>query len=161
MLGMDFGRSMLETLERLESECNIKLSKYQRLLLSEVATVEQMLSIITNSPIIVEVIKQEQNGYEMLREVWLKDSNNSRLLHATTKYNLAPLPYGIALDMQEGRIGIGTSIARHELPTYRKIVEIGYNNNSKMLHRKYQIIKDATVLFEIFEEFSAELFRES
>ena len=96
----DFGKSMLEALEKLEAECYIKLSKYQ-----------------------------PRN-----------------------------LPGNIAADMGKGLIGIGTSIAKHELPTCRKVIEIGYNRDSNTLHREYCIISKQRTLFVIFEEFDANLF---
>ncbi|MBI2938471.1 MAG: DUF98 domain-containing protein [Thaumarchaeota archaeon] len=173
----DFGKSMLEALEKLEAECYIKLSKYQKLILSEVATVEQTLSIIVGTPITIELVKQEETHHQqqqqqqqqqqrssrsttpiMRREVWLKDAEGNRLIHAISKYQPRNLPGNIAADMGKGLIGIGTSIAKHELPTYRKVIEIGYNRDSNTLHREYCIISKQRTLFVIFEEFDANLF---
>ncbi|MCL4437073.1 MAG: chorismate pyruvate-lyase family protein [Thaumarchaeota archaeon] len=164
----DFGKSMLETLEKLEAECRIKLSKYQKLILSEVATVEQTLSIIIGTPITIELVKQEEIHHQhlnhsttpiMRREVWLKDAEGKRLIHAVSKYCPRNLPGNIEADMRKGLIGIGTSIAKNELPTCRKVIEIGYNQNSNTLHREYRIIGKQNTLFEIFEEFNANLFK--
>ncbi len=165
----DFGKSMLEALEKLEAECYIKLSKYQKLILSEVATVEQTLSIIVGTPITIELVKQEETHHQqqcssrsttpiMRREVWLKDAEGNRLIHAISKYQPRNLPGDIAADMGKGLIGIGTSIAKHELPTCRKVIEIGYNRDSNTLHREYRIISKQRTLFVIFEEFNANLF---
>lgn len=164
----DFGKSMLEALEKLEAECCIKLSKYQKLILSEVATVEQTLSIIVGTPITIELVKQKETHHQqhasrsttpiMRREVWLKDAEGNRLIHAISKYQPRNLPTDIAADMKKGLIGIGTSIAKHELPTCRKVIEIGYNRDSNTLHREYRIISKQRTLFVIFEEFNANLF---
>jgi len=164
----DFGKSMLEALEKLEAECYIKLSKYQKLILSEVATVEQTLSIIVGTPITIELVKQEETHHQqhspcsttpiVRREVWLKDAEGNRLIHAISKYQPRNLPGNIAADMRKGLIGIGTSIAKHELPTRRKVIEIGYNRDSNTLHREYRITSKQRTLFVIFEEFNANLF---
>ncbi len=166
----DFGRSMLEAFEKLETDCNIKLSKYQKLILSEVATVEQTLSVIVGTPITVELVKQEEIHHHqeqhpsprtipiMRREVWLKDAEGNRLIHATTKYTPRNLPKKVAADMMRGVIGIGTSLTKHKLPTYRKVIKIGYNRDSNTLHREYSIISKRHTLFIIFEEFNADLF---
>lgn len=164
----DFGKSMLEALEKLEAECYIKLSKYQKLILSEVATVEQTLSIIVGAPITIELVKQEETHCQqqssrsttpiIRREVWLKDVEGNRLIHAISKYQPRNLPRDIVVDLRKGLIGIGTSIAKHELPTCRKVIEIGYNRDSNTLHREYCIISKQRMLFVIFEEFNANLF---
>ncbi len=163
----DFGKSMLEALGKLEIECCIKLSKYQKLILSEVATVEQTLSIIVGTPITIELVKQEEIRQQhaihsttsiVRREVWLKDAEGNRLIHAVSKYRPRNLPGNVAADMRKGLIGIGTSIAKHELPTCRKVIEIGYNRDSNTLHREYRIISKQNTLFVIFEEFNANLF---
>jgi chorismate-pyruvate lyase len=155
----DFGTAMLEKISQLEQRCGIRLSKYQKILLGEVGTVEQVLSIIANSPIRVELIRQASTAegwYE--REVWLKDDRNRRLVHAATRYNVNHLPTNLFEDLKTGRIGIGSAIVRHRLETFRKITEIAYDDQNQMLLRRYEIRKDGHILFEISESFSARLF---
>ena len=155
----DFGRAMLEKVRQLETSCGIKLTRYQKILLAEIGTLEQVLSIIANSPITVEVVRQEYNSdgwYE--REVWLKDDGGNRLVHAKTKYNVNYLPRNLFEDLKAGRIGIGSAITRHKLETFRRIKEIGYDEQSRALSRRYEMLNDGQILFNISETFSIDLF---
>lgn len=157
----DFGRTMLEKVRQLEDSYGIKLTRYQKILLAEIGTVEQVLSIIANSPITVEVLRQEYNSegsYE--REVWLKDEGGNRLVYAKTKYNVNYLPRNMFEDLKSGRIGIGSTMIRHKLETFRRITEIGYDEKSRALSRRYEVIKDGQILFDIYENFSIDLFDE-
>lgn len=150
---------MLEKLRELELSCGIKLTKYQRILLAEIGTVEQVLSIIAGSPIKVEVLKQDyasDGRYE--REVWLKNERGNKLVYAKTLYNTDFLPNRMFEDLKAGRIGIGSIITRHNFETFRKVVEVGYDEEKRMLYRRYEIIKDGQILFDIYETFSIDLF---
>ena len=154
-----FGYSIMEMFSIIEKENNIKISKFQKLLLSEVATVEQMLSIIVNSPITVEVISREIKSNAIIREVVLRDNNKHALIRAVTRYNPQFLPFCMELDLMTTNEGIGASIKKHEVSTFRKIIGMGYDKKLKILYRKYRIIKDSVCLFEIYEEFNINLFK--
>ena len=157
----DFGRDMLEALHNLEIEEGITLTKHQKLLLAERGSLEQTLSIIVNSPIKVEIVKQERDAkdpHRIMREVWLKDATGRRLVHATSFYNITYLPQEVADDLLLERMGIGSVIMKHNIETYRKIKKIGYNGDERNLWRLYQIMIDGVAVFEILEEFSRDHF---
>lgn len=164
----DFGRDMNEALHKLETDENITLTKDQKLLLAERGSLEQTLSIIVNSPIRVEIVKQArdaQNHHVITREAWLKDITGRRLVHATTIYNLEWLPEDdpdlykeVEEELLIGRMGIGSVIMKHQLATYRRIKKIGYDREKRNLFRVYQIVVDRDAVFEIHEEFSRDSF---
>ncbi|MEM2760837.1 MAG: chorismate pyruvate-lyase family protein [Nitrososphaerales archaeon] len=149
----DFGREMLLQLQQLERQSNIKLRKSHKILLAEIGTVEQVLSILLNMPVIVEVKKQALKDYKIEREVVLR-ANNKELMHATTEIDVRALPSAVVADIKEGKLGIGTILSKHKLETFRRIVEIGYDSTSNIVYRVYEILYGAEPKFRIREEFS-------
>jgi chorismate-pyruvate lyase len=152
---------IFEEFKRIEESEGIKLSKDQKLLLSEVGTLERTLSIITNSPIRVELIKQQHdptNYSTVIREVWLKDITGRKLVYAKTIYNTKYLPLDVTNDLLLERMGIGSVIIKHNIETYRRIKKIGYDRAMRELFRVYQIMIDGDAVFEISEKFSRDFF---
>jgi chorismate-pyruvate lyase len=148
----DFGRQMLLQLQELEKQSNIKLRKSHKILLAEIGTVEQVLSILLDAPVEVEIKRQEVKNNKIEREVVLR-ANNEELIHATTEVDVRALPIGVVTDIKEGKLGIGTIISKHQLETIRRIVEIGYDSGRNILYRVYEIVYGAEPRFRIREEF--------
>jgi chorismate-pyruvate lyase len=149
----DFGREMLLRLQELEKESNIKLKKSQKILLAEIGTVEQVLSILIDSAVDVEVKKQVVNNYKIEREVVLR-AKDQDLVHAVTEIDVRAMPSGVVADIKEGKLGIGTIIAKHKLETFRRIVEVGYDSTRNIVYRVYEILYGAEPKFKIREEFN-------
>ena len=61
----DFGKEVLFQLQELEKKANIKLKNSHKILLVEIGTVEQILSVLFDSPVTVEVKKQVINDYKI------------------------------------------------------------------------------------------------
>jgi len=148
----DFGKEMLLQLQELEKQSNIKLKESHKILLAEIGTVEQILSILLDSPVTVEVKKQVVNNYKIEREVVLRAKNND-LIHATTEMDVRAMPSGVVADIKEGKLGIGTIITKHKLETFRRIVEVGYDSTRNIVYRVYEILYGAEPKFRIREEF--------
>ena len=148
----DFGREMLLQLQELEKRSNIKFKKSHKILLAEIGTVEQVLSILLDSPVTVEVKKQVVNNYKIEREVILR-AKGSDLIHATTEMDVRAMPSGVVADIKEGKLGIGTIITKHKLETFRRIVEVGYDTTRDVVYRVYEILYGAEPKFRIREEF--------
>lgn len=151
----DFGREMLLQLQKLENQSNIKLNKSHKILLAEVGTLEQVLSILLGSPITVEVKKQTVRNYRIEREVVLSVKDDE-VVHATTEIDLRAIPSGVVADIKEGRLGIGTILTKHKLETFRRIIEVGYDSTSNIVYRVYEILYCAEPKFRIREEFHVE-----
>lgn len=148
----DFGREMLLQLQELEKRSNIKFKKSHKILLSEIGTVEQVLSVLLDSPVTVEVKKQVVNNYKIEREVVLRVKGYD-LIHATTEIDVRAMPSGVVADIKEGKLGIGTIITKHKLETFRRIVEVGYDTTRNVVYRVYEILYGAEPKFRIREEF--------
>lgn len=63
----DFGSHMIQKISELEKKSNLKLPVTKKILLAETGTVEQILSILTNSETVVNVLKQTEDGKLILR----------------------------------------------------------------------------------------------
>ena len=154
-----YGETMLADLKLLEKNYNIHLSKFQKLLLSEIGTVEQLLSILVDSPITVDLVRLDERDDKIIRYVVLRDAERKPLLLATTRYERNLLPAQLYDDLKSGRLGIGSAIMHYGLETRRRIIKIGYDEKTKQLFREYEIIKEKTVIFSIREDFSIDSFR--
>jgi chorismate-pyruvate lyase len=148
----DFGREMLLRLQELEKQSNIKLKKSHKILLAEIGTLEQVLSIIVDAPVTVEVKRQIINNYKIEREVILRAKGND-LVRAITEIDVRAMPSGVVADIKEGKMGIGTILMNHKLETFRRIVEIGYDSTRNIVYRVYEILYGAEPRFRIKEEF--------
>ena len=150
----DFGREMLLRLRELEKRSKIRLSRSQKIVIAEIGTVEQVLSILLDSPVTVKVKKHVQKDGTIEREVVLtREGSHKRLIHAVTQIDTEGLPIGVLKDIRSGKLGIGTVISKHGLETYRKIVEVGYDSEKKMVYRIYEILYKGEPKFRIKEEF--------
>jgi len=151
----DFGKEMLLQLKELEKRSNIQLKRTHKILLSEIGTVEQVLSILLDSPVTVEVKKQVVKDYKIEREVVLRAKGDD-LIHAITEVDVRAMPSGIVADIKEGKLGIGTIMTKHRLETFRRIVEVGYDSTRNIVYRVYEILYGAEPKFRIREEFNIE-----
>jgi len=150
----DFGSHMLQSISELESRLNINLPLFEKILLVETGTVEQVLSILTNSETDVKILKQKESYKLILREIHIINKKTGEKL-AYAKSNIIPsnLPHEIVMQIKRKYHGIGTIIISSELETFRKILKIGYNSKTRCVFRIYQIIYRGKVAFEIKEVF--------
>src|SRR5437763_16025202 len=134
-------RSMIEVISDLENKSNRKLHLFEKILLAETGTVEQVLSILTNSEITVKILKQKESTELIEREVnIINKKTGHKLVYAKSNIIISNLPVEIIDQIKRKCLGIGTILAGSELETFKKIIEIGYNSRTKSVFRKYQII---------------------
>ncbi|MEM3095066.1 MAG: hypothetical protein QXX64_05455 [Nitrososphaera sp.] len=152
----DFGSFMLQKIAELEARSGIQLGLAQKILLAETGTVEQVLSILTNSTIRVKVLEQKENARTITRQSIITNDAGRVLIKAHSKVFKRNLPAKVVSQIKRKESGIGTIIASHGLETFRKIVQVGYDPVSKSVFRKYQIICRKKVAFEIMEELVGE-----
>ena len=150
----DFGSHMLQSISELESRLNINLPLFEKILLVETGTVEQVLSILTNSETDVKILKQKESYKLIQREIHIINKKTGEKL-AYAKSNIIPsnLPHEIIMQIKRKYHGIGTIIISSELETFRKILKIGYNSKTRSVFRIYQIMYRGKVAFEIKEVF--------
>src|SRR5947209_7583411 len=151
----DFGSHMLEIISELENKLNVKLHLFEKILLAETGTIEQVLSILTNSEIVVKILKQKESRELIKREVKIiNKKTGKKLVYARSNIIPSNLPNEIISQIKRKDAGIGSIITTSELETFRKILRIGYNSKTKSVFRIYQIIYKGKVSFEIKEVFS-------
>ncbi|HEV8405227.1 MAG TPA: hypothetical protein VGQ13_04890 [Nitrososphaera sp.] len=148
----DFGTYMLQKIAELEARYGIKLGTAQKVLLAETGTVEQVLSILTNSSTKVKVVEQQENARTIIRQSIITNDANKVLIKAYSKVFKRNLPAKVVSQIMRKETGIGTIIASTGLETFRKIVEVGYDPASRSVFREYQIICKKQVAIEIREE---------
>jgi len=150
----DFGSHMLQSISELESRLNINLPLFEKILLVETGTVEQVLSILTNSETDVKILKQKESYKLIQREIHIINKKTGEKL-AYAKSNIIPsnLPHEIVMQIKRKYHGIGTIIISSELETFRKILKIGYNSKTRSVFRIYQIMYRGKVSLEIKEVF--------
>jgi chorismate-pyruvate lyase len=152
----DFGSHMLQKISELEKKSNLKLPVTKKILLAETGTVEQILSILTNSETRVNVLKQTEDCELILREVCIVTKKDGEtLVNARSRFFLANLPRDIINQIRRKKLGIGNIIIGHELETFRKIIKIGYNSKSNSIFRVYHIIHHGKVAIQIREYFTS------
>jgi chorismate-pyruvate lyase len=150
----DFGSHMLEIISELENKLNIKFHLFEKVLLAETGTVEQILSILANSEIMVKILNQKETYDLIEREVnIINKKTGEKLVYARSNIIPSNLPKEIIRQIRRKDVGIGSIITTSELETFRKILRIGYNSKTKSVFRIYQIIYKGKVGFEIKEVF--------
>ncbi len=168
----EFGTAMLKALRRLEEISGIKLSKVERLLLAEVGTVEQLLSILVDKPVSIKVLGQKEDSRHNIieRRVNILTANsNSILMDAESRIRVDVLPEAVIQDIRARRLGIGSIIVKHRLETFRRIVEIGCcyskvrdgskDRDASTVYRLYEIVYAGVDAFAIKEEFISDVIR--
>jgi chorismate-pyruvate lyase len=156
VLVKDFGSHMLQKISELEKKSNLKLPVTKKILLAETGTVEQILSILTNSETVVKVLKQTEEGELILRNASIVSKKTGEtLVNAKSRFFLANLPRNIINEIRRKNLSIGNIIIGYELETFRKIIKIGYNSKSNSTFRIYHIIHHGKVAIEIREYFTS------
>jgi chorismate-pyruvate lyase len=150
----DFGIHMLQRISDLETISNIKLSLFEKILLAETGTLEQVLTILTNSEVAVKILKQKEY-HKSIRRVAriINKKTGENLVYATSNIVHSNLPEEITIQIKQKHLGIGSIIKDSQLETFRKIVKIGYNSRTREVFRIYHIIYKGEVIFKIKEVF--------
>jgi chorismate-pyruvate lyase len=149
----DFGSMMLKKISELEKKSGAKLNLLQKIVLAETGTVEQVLSILTDSPIAVRILRQKENPRMITRESIIENKHTGKpLIRAYSKAFSSNLPQTALDRIKQQQAGIGSIIHSLQLETFRRIIEVGYHRKDRLFFRKYQIIHNGKVAFEIKEE---------
>jgi chorismate-pyruvate lyase len=150
----DFGIYMLQRISDLENASNIKLSLFEKILLGETGTLEHVLTILTNSEVVIKILKQKECRELIKRDVRIiNKKTGENLVYATSNIIPYNLPAQIVRQIKQKNLSIGSIIAHSQLETFRKILKIGYSSNTASLFRIYQIIYKGKVSFIIKEFF--------
>jgi chorismate-pyruvate lyase len=148
----DLGSLMLQNISELERRSGIKLGLAQKTLLAETGTIEQVLSILTGTPVRVNILKQRETKRMVFRDSVLVNDADEVLIRAYSKIFLYNVPRKMACQIRQKQLGIGTIIANSQLETFRKIIEVGYDPMNRWVFRRYRIIYRKKTACEITEE---------
>jgi chorismate-pyruvate lyase len=146
---------MLRKISNLERRWGIKLGIAQKILLAEIGTVEQILSVLVGSKVSVEVTEQEEKTGIIGRKSYITTDSGKILVSARSRIFARNLPPKVVALIRARQMGIGTVIQTCNLETFRRITELGYNPRTKVLYRKYQIRHKNRVAFDIEEDINA------
>jgi len=148
----DIGFDILSRIKELEGLTGVRLNTAEKILLAEIGTVEQILSIIVDANVKIRVIRQvEYKDGVIEREVSIS-CDDEPIIIARSRIDANLLPKDVADDIKGKRLSLGKIIHKHSLETYRRIVEIGYDHASDILYRVYDIIYNDKRAISIKEE---------
>src|SRR5215217_5505359 len=142
---------MLEKIAELECKADITLPLSTKILISETGTIEQILSILTNSKTEVKILKQKETPELIRRQICIITKNTGERLAYARSYIF---PMYLPKKIKEKNEGIGNIIVNSKLETFRHILKIGYDSKTKSVFRIYLIIHKRRVAFKIKEIFT-------
>ena len=125
---------------------------FQSILDAPVGQVESTLKEALECDVRLEIIEQNQiSGTNFVRKVTIT-ANELPVIIAIVNFDSKILPSNVTSDLLRKRDGIGTILTRNRVKAKRKIISVDYDDKREKVTRKYQIITDNTVWFEIIEE---------
>lgn len=124
----------------------------QSILDAPVGQVESTLKKALECDVRLDIIEQNQiSGTNFVRKVTIT-ANELPVILAIVNFDSKILPSNVTSDLLRKRDGIGTILTRNHVKANRRIVSVDYDDKLEKVTRKYQIIIDNTVWFEIIEE---------
>ena len=125
---------------------------FQSILDAPVGQVESTLKEIFDCNVHLNIIEQNQiSGTNFVRKVTIT-VNEIPVILAIVNFDSKILPSNVISEILRKRDGIGTILTRNHIKAKRRIVSVDYDDKLEKVTRKYQIIIDNTVWFEIIEE---------
>jgi len=124
----------------------------QSILDAPVGQVESTLKEALECDVHLDIIEQNQiSETNFVRKVTIT-ANDLPVILAIVNFDSKNLPANVISEVLQKKDGIGTILTRNNIKTKRKIISIDYDDKLEKVTRKYQIIIDNTVWFEIIEE---------
>jgi len=125
---------------------------FQSILDAPVGQVESTLKEIFDCNIHLNIIEQNQiSGTNFVRKVTIA-VNEIPIILAIVNFDSEILPSNVISDLLRKRDGIGTILTRNHVKAKRRIISVDYDDKLEKVTRKYQIIIDNSIWFEIIEE---------
>ena len=125
---------------------------FQSILDAPVGQVESTLKEALECDVYLDIIEQNQiSGTNFVRKIIIT-ANELPVILAIVNFDSKILPSNVSSELLRKRDGIGTILTRNHIKSKRKIISVDYDDKREKVTRKYQIITDNTVWFEIIEE---------
>lgn len=124
----------------------------KKILDAPVGEVEKTLRDVLDCDIRLDIIEQNQtSGSDFVRKITIT-ANEIPVICAIVNFDSKVLPANVISEILQKKDGIGTILSRNNIKANRKIISTVYDDKLDKVTRKYQIIKDNTMWFEIVEE---------
>lgn len=125
---------------------------FQKILDAPVGKVENTIREVLDCNVHLDIIEQNQKlGSNFVRKITIT-AKDFPVVRATVNFNSDVIPEKIVEELLRKKEGIGTILTRNNIKTERKVISFNFENDNKKVIRKYQIVNENTVWFEISEE---------
>ena len=117
-----------------------------------VGQVESTLSKVLECNVYLDIIEQNQiSGTNFVRKITIT-VKDLPVIRAVAKFDSKVLPEQIMTELLRRKEGIGTILTRNKIKADREVVSLDFKQNGKEVIRKYRIVSNKSVWFEILEE---------
>ena len=124
----------------------------QKILDAPVGKVENTIREVLNCDVHLDIIEQNQeSGSNFVRKIMIT-AKDFPVVRATVNFDSDVIPVKIVEELLRKKEGIGTILTRNNIQPERKVISLNFENDNKKVIRKYQIVIENRVWFEISEE---------
>jgi hypothetical protein len=150
--------TLLDNVAELEKLCDFKLGVAEKILICETGILEPILSILSDSEIVVSVSNQSEDGKTIKRYTDLIGKKTRVvLIYAESLIQIDLLPHHIIETILQRKRGIGTILTESGLEFRKRIIEVGYLPEIKSVYRVYEIISGGKIVMQIKERFDRQV----
>jgi len=119
---------------------------------ASVGKVESTLSKVLACNVYLDIIEQNQiSGTNFVRKITIT-VKDLPVIRAVAKFDSKILPEQVMTELLRRKEGIGTILTRNKIKADREVVSLDFKQNGKEVIRKYRIVSNKSVWFEIIEE---------
>ena len=152
--------TILKDILKLEKASNIKLNSFEKILLINTGTTEQMLQVLSNSLTKIVILQQTEKNNIITRKINIISNERKKILvSASSIIYLKNLPNKIIDEIRKGEKGIGMILLENKVENYKRIMEIGYNSRDSFIYRKYVLLSRKHIISKIVENFSIGVYK--
>lgn len=152
--------TILKDILKLEKASNIKLNSFEKILLINTGTTEQMLQVLSNSLTKIVILQQTEKNNIITRKINIISNHRKKILvSASSIIYLKNLPNKIIDEIRKGEKGIGMILLENKVENYKRIMEIGYNSRDSFIYRKYVLLSRKHIISKIVENFSIGVYK--
>ncbi len=117
-----------------------------------VGQVESTISKVLECNVYLDIIEQNQlSGTNFVRKIIIT-VKDLPVIRAIVKFDSKIIPEQIMTELLRRKEGIGTILTRNKIKVDREVVSLDFKQNGKDVIRKYRIVSNESVWFEILEE---------
>lgn len=117
-----------------------------------VGQVESTISKVLECNVYLDIIEQNQlSGTNFVRKITIT-VKDLPVIRAIVKFDSKIIPEQIMTELLRRKEGIGTILTRNKIKVDREVVSLDFKQNGKDVIRKYRIVSNESVWFEILEE---------